>query len=380
MIIVGYVYNNNGMATWCFETAYALHEAGYNVMLVHSSTIKLPEILPFKTFVFDFEENSKANGLLKKIKTFFQIISSSSNKFSFFIQNELAKLNIQPKAFFLNQSNLVSTNIITPQYVCAWVYPFTLKRYITSSFTQMNKGIKNKVLALTTAIGFYRKDLSGFKKATHVLAITEAMHKQLVKKRIKSFLLPPCCEVVINNLNNEEIVANRKIRIIISALDLESKRKNSIWLLQCLNKITTQTFKITLIGKTGNIINELIKNSPHTFYCSGQLNRNEALQQMKTADIFLFASLSDDWGYVITEAMAKGLAVLVPNNHPFNFIVGTNDYCFELNNEDSFKNKLLQLVNASNLTKAKQHSLNRAETLFSRKQFAYNLKPLLVNL
>ncbi|MBS1627452.1 MAG: glycosyltransferase [Bacteroidetes bacterium] len=380
MIIVGYVYNNNGMATWCYETAYALHENGYNVLLVHSSKIILPNNLPFKTFAFDFAESPANSGLVKKIKTFLEVISSSSNQFSFLIQNQLKENNIQAQAFFLNQSNLVYTKTTIPQYVCSWVYPFTLKQYITSSFTHMNKGVKNKVLALATAMGFYRKDLTGFKNATYALAITEAMHKQLIKKRIKSYLLPPCCEVITNVFNKEQIVANKKISIVISALELESKRKNIIWLLQCLNKISTQTFEITLIGKTGNSINEFIKNSPHTFYCSGQLNRNDALKLMQKADIFLFASLSDDWGYVIVEAMSKGLAVLVPNNHPFNFIVETNKYCFELNNENDFTNKLLQLINTDNLIKAKQHSLYRTEAMFSRKQFANNLQPLLANL
>src|ERR1700716_1427295 len=42
MWLVGYLYNNNGMGTWCWEAAHALADAGESVTLVCSPTVSLP--------------------------------------------------------------------------------------------------------------------------------------------------------------------------------------------------------------------------------------------------------------------------------------------------------------------------------------------------
>ena len=42
MWLVGYLYNNNGMGTWCWEAAHALAAAGEQVTLVCSPSVALP--------------------------------------------------------------------------------------------------------------------------------------------------------------------------------------------------------------------------------------------------------------------------------------------------------------------------------------------------
>src|SRR4051812_13854054 len=42
MWLVGYLFNNNGMGTWCWEAAHALAEAGENVVLVCASDVVFP--------------------------------------------------------------------------------------------------------------------------------------------------------------------------------------------------------------------------------------------------------------------------------------------------------------------------------------------------
>jgi hypothetical protein len=34
MFVVAYLYNDNGMASWCWEAAHALHELGQPVLLI----------------------------------------------------------------------------------------------------------------------------------------------------------------------------------------------------------------------------------------------------------------------------------------------------------------------------------------------------------
>ena len=82
MYVVGYLYNNNGMASWCWEAAHAMTEAGLPVLLVVSSEVKLPG-------------NPKVD-----ILRFDQPYLTANNKsFLKLIQNEISRLSNQSSGF-----------------------------------------------------------------------------------------------------------------------------------------------------------------------------------------------------------------------------------------------------------------------------------------
>ena len=41
-LAVALLYNQNGMASWCWEAAHALHELGRNVLLIAANDVPLP--------------------------------------------------------------------------------------------------------------------------------------------------------------------------------------------------------------------------------------------------------------------------------------------------------------------------------------------------
>ncbi|WP_457818008.1 hypothetical protein, partial [Staphylococcus aureus] len=68
MIVIAYLYNNNGMASWCLETALALHNAGERVILVKSKKIVVPDSFPVKMIDFDFSMMQSTRTLYVKVR------------------------------------------------------------------------------------------------------------------------------------------------------------------------------------------------------------------------------------------------------------------------------------------------------------------------
>lgn len=374
MIVVGFLYNTNGMASWCIETAFALHEAGLKVVLVHSPNIRLPENLPFRLLSFDLSQEGKTkhkNGIIRKIFSIKKVLSKDSTGFSYQIINYFKQQGETVNFFFLNQSNMFDMKVEVPQYVCNWVYPFSFKTYISHALLSLESGgIKSKVLTLLNSIGFYRKDAHAFRYATMVLALTAQMRQDLSQKGFRTILLPPCCDIRLgDNLsiaNND----NNVIKIIMCALNLSSKRKNLTWVMSQLNLIKAKNLEITLVGNVGSEMTKIIAKSPHKVVCKGLLSRDEVQLEYSRSNIFLFASLFDDWGYVLAEAMSHGLAVLAPDHHPFNFIVG-NKYCLYSPGDClDFKRKLNALLEDNDyLLDTQRSNRQRAFDLFSRENF-----------
>lgn len=377
MIVVGYLYNNNGMATWCLETAASLHEAGHEVLLVHASAVSLPVSLPFRTMAFDLPASTDniKRGIIGKSKTALKMLSGKSNGFSYIVYQLLLQEQVQPKCFFLNQSDMLDKRVPVSQYLCAWAYPSGILHYITSSYKASDKNsLKKIVLNTILSLSFYRKDHVAYKNATKVLTLSPPMHQELLNKKIDAVLIPPCCEV---RLSSSEKLPAKKVNLLIAALDLDNPRKNIVWMLQALNMMSPEQFTITLIGEPGENVQRQIRESSHEIFVKGIVSREEALNLFTTADIFLFASVVDDWGYVIIEAMANGLAVLVPDKTPYNYIAGNSASLFQLGNQEQFIKQLSALLQPGFLKSLQKENYSRAMTLFSRPVFAKSVSSII---
>ena len=135
MTIVGYLYNKNGMATWCIEAALALHQAGEEVILIKSSDIILPESYPVKVIDFDNEVTvNKNRSTLKKITDklikYWQLLPvvPIANNFLPALHNYLQTLSINPKYYLLNQTSFVNKKCSYKAICCCMDVPTFFKR------------------------------------------------------------------------------------------------------------------------------------------------------------------------------------------------------------------------------------------------------------
>jgi hypothetical protein len=90
-------------------------------------------------------------------------------------------------------------------------------------------------------------------------------------------------------------------------------------------------------------------------------------------DIFVFASIQDDWGFVLTEAMVNKLIVIVPDVHPFNEMVPNAEFRFKPGDVGSFKAVIGSILKLGSLDDRKSEQFNHAEKHFSYFNFVHKL-------
>ncbi|MHC5717516.1 MAG: hypothetical protein ACYTX0_36775, partial [Nostoc sp.] len=124
MYVVAYLYNNNGMASWCWEAAHAIAEANLPVLLVCSPEVKLPGTPKVDILRFDLTvSKGHKKSFLKLIQNELGRLSNQSSGFVGSLHTYLQSQGITPTAYFLNQSNLQDPSVTIPQHVVAWAYP-----------------------------------------------------------------------------------------------------------------------------------------------------------------------------------------------------------------------------------------------------------------
>ena len=95
----------------------------------------------------------------------------------------------------------------------------------------------------------------------------------------------------------------------------------------------------------GPLRSELERNYPEVIFCG--LQKGEALaQHYASSDIFLFPSITETFGNVITEGMASGLIVCTYNYAAGKLFIedGINGTLAALDDEDHYQKNLAQLI------------------------------------
>lgn len=371
MIIVGYVSNPNGMASWCWETANALLETGMEVCVICSDKALIPSDNKVKTVLFDMEDNfAGPSNLFTKIQSqFIGRLSLRSTPFCSTLHAHLLAQGITPDTYLFNQPDLIDPALKLPQHVVAWAYPSSFWGYISKVGRLSGwKFNKNFLFTVLDAIGWFRRDWHAYRKASSVMAVSERLNGELVNKKITSNTVYPCIRTEAQPQGGRPALKSAKVKIVISALYLEEPRKRVAWLLESVEGLPAQNFEIHLLGQASEAFVTRFKKLPLIFY--GKLRREQALEVMKDKDIFLFGSVLDDWGYVQTEALSKGMVVIAPNLSPFDEIVGHSEFLYKSDSPDDLRNKLMKVIDHTQLSLLKSQSEKRAEQLFSRKIFA----------
>jgi len=371
-LVVAYLYNTNGMATWCLECAAALHNKGYKVVLVVSSKVALPENYVVPVFVFD-EQQPQAKSIAGKIKNrlqqYWQLLPGTLLQHHFLEQLDkvLQSNNIKADAYLLNQSNLYSKHIAIPQFVAAWAYKPFLKSHL-QKVKQFSTGIVSFIAATKNAFYWHKADWFAYENATGVLSVSDKLTKDIRSVGIDNVF------TVYPGTDLKDITAttthNTALQLVMMALDVEEPRKKIKWAIEALKSLPYNAFHLTLIGSYSEAFKHWAtqNNFPVTF--TGKLPRQQALQQMKQHDVLLFASSLDDWGYVQVEAMGNNVAVLSPNKSPFDEIIGREDYLYEEDNAADLRNKIQALIDKKEMADDKKWFYHRYQHYFSGNAFA----------
>ena len=357
------------MASWCWEAAHALHEAGQTVRLVCSESVTISEDCQVEVIRFD-PLAAPRDSVRSKLRGELSRLSANSSGFIWELHRYLEKQGIQPTAYLLNQTDLQDDRVSVPQYVTAWAYPTTLRGYATKIGTYSGwKPSRNTVRVLLSTLGWWRKDWRAYRRAAGVLAVSQRLHAALAAQGVNSAVVHPGTQVCAATPAETGL----PYRLLTVALDLEDPRKRVRWLVEALHRMPDWfRFSLTLIGEASPEFQEWVCQNgfPATF--TGALSRAEVQTEMANQDVFLFGSALDDWGYVLIEAMSRNLCTVAPDISPFDEIVGDTGVLYNVNSQADLTQKLSALL-AEPIGSYQQAATERAETLFSRAAFARSI-------
>lgn len=348
---MAYLYSNNGMASWCWEAAHALHELNQQVLLVCSGDAQIPASSAVPIFRFDHD-------------------AKNSHSFIYNLHSHLQRKGIMPRAYFLNTPIAQDPHVKVPQYVVAWSYPVSLLGYILKLGKIIGwKSVKRCFSTLISLVWIWREDWRGYQGATTVLSVSEKIRNELCLRGIKAHLVYPGTRVTSDGPPRD----NGPVRkLIIAAIDLEDYRKRVIWMIKILRSLRGEKFELTLAGEARSSFKKRICGNGLRINFTGLIPRDKLQSLLAGHDIFLFGSCLDDWGYVLAEAMSQGLCVIAPDISPFDEMVGDQRMLYKVGDKSEFKNRLQGLLH-SDLVPLKEAAWQRANDKFSRRVFGQAL-------
>lgn len=368
MFIVAYLYSNNGMGSWCWEAAHALHEAHQPVLLICSNEVNLPgspavEIVRFNSVL---EEKSRQSVLTRV----FQKLSRNSSGFVYQLHLHLKNQGITPTAYFLNQSDLQDPRVKVPQYVAAWAYPTSLSAYLSKLGKWTGwKPSKAAFWLSLDAVGWWRKDWRSYHSATSVLAVSQRLGSELASLGISVQVVHPGTSICTEKPREN---GRHTCKLLIAALGLEDPRKRVRWMIDALKSGVERNYSLTLVGYASDDFKRWVCSDRFGATFTGYLSREQLQLLMADHDVFLFGSCLDDWGYVLVEAMSQGLSIVAPNLSPFDEIIGNAGSLYSSSSSEEFRQKVYELLH-SDLLPLRQAAWHRASQMFSRQAFGQSV-------
>jgi glycosyltransferase involved in cell wall biosynthesis len=372
LLVVAWLYNTNGMATWCWEAAHALHELGQNVLLIAAPDIPLPGTPAVEVVRIGnpAKHASQQSRFIKAISTVGGHLAAGPNGVLVQIHTYLEARGVKPAAYILNQSSLVDRSVPCPQVVTAWGYPVNLLAYLRKiPLLVPNKTTLRAFLhvALESA-GWWQRDWRGYRTADRVLPVTKALLRSLDRRSVTAFLAyPGTCVGPVPDRSGDGI------RLLMAAVNLNEPRKRILWMLDAMKKMSLpQGTVLQLAGEADESLRRAAAQLSFPVEFLGHLKRPELQKVMQQADIFCFGSLLDDWGYVLVEAMANGLVPVAPSISPFDEIMGAVGSGYRPHSQEDFA-CALRFATSSSLADKRREAWNRAHCLFSRAAFGRSI-------
>lgn len=385
-LVVAWQYIDNGLASWGWEAAHALAEAGEEVVLVHAEGFPLPTPTHERVCSLSFSPSwARGSGVVfrlrRRLGRDIGHILQTRNGFVYDLHCHLQSRGIVPRAYLLNQSDLMDERVATPQYPVAWAYPTHLQGYLdkTRRYTGGASAWSWKGFGTTRfSIGWYRRDWRAYRRATGgILAVSERIAGELRAVGVHRVCVVhpgtqvPACFAC-------DGASGGHLRIITVAVELEDPRKRVRWMLEALKTISKPSFTLTVVGKASAEMQDWARTNHFPVRFTGPVSREAAQGLMAQHDLFLFGSLVDDWGYVLIEAMGQGLMVAAPNLSPFDEIVGDSGILYPPEDPIGLA-RLVSELHESRVEEGRHAAYTRAREKFSRPAFARSLLEALEN-
>ena len=209
----------------------------------------------------------------------------------------------------------------------AWFYPHepVLRALETWRHTRGGNLLRRMVMTLKS-FSHYLGDVEGYRASDCVVAPTPSLSAQLRSQGIQAMLCPPPVQVERPHVSAErEGRAVDLKRLLVCSGDLSHPRKNLLLALEALRYLAPRGWRLQLevIGKNPERLQALARTLPEGIDVrfTGPLPAAQVQAHMRSADVFLFPSLYEEWGYAAVEALLCGTPVATFPVYPFPFML-----------------------------------------------------------
>lgn len=205
----------------------------------------------------------------------------------------------------------------------AWFYPHAPVHRAVETWRHTEGGQLLRRMAITLkSFSHYLGDVEGFRASDCVVAPTPSLSDQLRAQGIQAVVCPPPVEVQRTHppFEQEGRAADLK-RLVICSGDLSHPRKNLLRALEALPHLAQRGWRlrVEVIGRNPERLQAMARTLPVGIEVNftGSLPAEQVQAHMRSADVFLFPSLYEEWGYAAVEALLCGTPVVTFPVYPF---------------------------------------------------------------
>lgn len=375
-VLIAYVYNRNGIATWCYEAVRALKPYVTSCKVLAHHKLDFPDDLKENIISLDPNKSSrsffdKASSMLKQKLQWMLPVRPDESLLKITVQ-QMIKAGEKPDIILVCQPNFLAPSVKIPQWVAGHSYPSNFKGYLEQFLQPSDLGAWYRMQFFWY---WYRMDTKGYRLAHGVLAVSNSLMQQLKKRSINARLVYPG----VNTYTEvTDFSVGAPVKFATAALHLEDARKNIRWMVQALENclLSPGDADLTLVGAYNQAFaGWAAARLPFPLFFLGLKNQAEVIDLFGNADLFIFASHQETWGYVLVEAMARGCAIFAPDQYPFTEIIERKDYLYNPGDTEDFARKLKAKVHDhSQLATDKEWFYSRYQNLFSGDAFSRQLQ------
>jgi len=250
-------------------------------------------------------------------------------------------------------------------------YNFMEKAYLTDAEKNPTDTNEKMIAVLNSPLYSYRREYSKYEinNVDAFLVASKFTQKSLEAQNISDNIFR--CEYGIDdfidlssNVKSPRLVTqNRKINVIF--VGTINQQKGAYQIFRIMSKLKKDAFSFDFYGNV-DMKDEIVKKQTENCRFHGHVPKSEMVNAYKNADILLFPSLSDGFGFVVPEALANGVIVITTSNVGAAQIIenGHNGYIYNAGDDNALIRILNSLANnVDEINKMKKNTFSSIQNL-----------------
>lgn len=205
-----------------------------------------------------------------------------------------------------------------PGVAQAWFYPPGLSDRLRTMLPFAPPSLPMRAAYTVVELQAQLSDALGYRKADLVLANTPTAEAEFHRRGVSARCVPPAIWLPEELPEREP---SDVLRVVFCGHPLTNRRKGLDYLLDALPLVQGGPLEVTLIGAGADAFApkiEAARRAGVKVEALGHIPREDYLDHLaRRADLLVFTSLYEEWGYALLEALSRGVPAIAFDAYPF---------------------------------------------------------------